>query len=228
VVAGHPEALGGTQLFADAARRPAIVRFSRSLGVPRPLPDLLGMSIRVPDAYGTGRHQDFLMVTSVDAPVVHHLFLPAGDVQQRVYSSSLPYRVGGGRKLLIGALPRAESPRPEGGDELERLATAAATGSLAFDLAVAPIWGRFRTVAQIRIGRPLPDAADALRFNPWNSGGGLEPVGVLNRLRDYAYPLSQRAWGRVGKAEEQARADALLQGTHLKTTNTESRLKERA
>lgn len=39
---------------------------------------------------------------------------------------------------------------------------------------------------------------DALRFNRFNSGGGLQPVGVLNRLRDYAYPLSQRAWARAG------------------------------
>jgi hypothetical protein len=185
-------------LFGSSARRPALVRFSRSLGLPRPLPDLLGMSLRVPDAYGAGRDQDFLMVTSVDAPVLHHLFVPAGDVQQRPYSSSLPYRAGG-ETFLVGALPRRESPRVEGGDELERLAAAAATGALVFDLAVAAVWGRFRPVAEIRVEDPLPPEADALRFNPWNTGGGLEPAGLLNRMRDHAYPLSQRAWGRAAR-----------------------------
>src|SRR5918993_1248649 len=104
VVPGHGGPLGRTELFGTAVSRPALVRFSRSLGLPRPLPDLLGMSVRVPDAYGAGSHQDFLMVTSVDAPVLHHLFVPAGDVSGRPYSSSLPYRVGD-RSLIVGALP---------------------------------------------------------------------------------------------------------------------------
>lgn len=193
VVPSHTGALGATELFGNPGRRAALVRFSRSLGLPRPLPDLLGMSLRVLDAYGADRHQDFLMVTSVDAPVAHHLFVPASDVQQRVYSSSLPYRAGDAT-FLVGAVPRRESPRYHGGTELERLAAEAATGELAFDLAVAEVWGRFRPAAELRVGDPLPPEADSLRFNPWNSGGGLEPAGVLNRLRDYAYPLSQRAW----------------------------------
>lgn len=209
VVPHHDGPLGRTELFGTAVSRPALVRFSRSLGLPRPLPDLLGMSVRVLDAYGTGLHQDFLMVTSVDAPVVHHLFVPAADVQQRPYSSSLPYRAGD-RTVLVGAVPRADSPRFENGNELERLAAAAATGALVFDLAVAEPWGRFRPVAELRVGDPLPPEADALRFNPWNSGGGLELTGLLNRLRDIAYPLSQRAWGRAGRAGEQAAADFLL------------------
>jgi hypothetical protein len=167
------------------------------------------MSVRVLDAYGSGLHQDFLMVTSVDAPVAHHFFVPADDVQQRPYSSSLPYR-SGDQTLLVGAVPRADSPRPGGGNELERLAAAAATGQLVFDLAVAEVWGRFRPVAELRVGHPLPPEADALRFNPWNTGGGLELTRTLNRLRDVAYPLSQRAWGRAGRAGEQAAADSVL------------------
>lgn len=198
VVPSHRGALARTELFGTSGRRPALVRFSRSLGLPRPLPDLLGMSLRVPDAYGRGRHQDFLMVTSVDAPVLHHLFVPATDVQQRPYSSSLPYRAGD-RTFLVGALPRSQSPRFAAGDELERLAAAAATGALVFDLAVADVWGRFCPAAELRVGNALPPEADALPFNPWNTGGGLEPIGLLNRLRDYAYPLSQRAWGRAGR-----------------------------
>jgi hypothetical protein len=210
--------LGRTELFGRAESRPALVRFSRSLGLPRPLPDLLGMSVRVLDAYGAGRHQDFLMVSSVDAPVAHHLFVPAGDVQQRPYSSSLRYRAGE-RTFLVGTVPRPESPRFEDGNELERLAAAAATGQLVFDLAVAEVWGRFRPVAELRVGDPLPPEADALRFNPWNTGGGLELAGFLNRLRDIAYPLSQRAWGRAGREDDQAAASTAAGTSRYSTKN---------
>jgi hypothetical protein len=45
-----------------------------------------------------------------------------------------------------------------------------------------------------------------------NCGGGLEPVGVLNRLRDFAYPLSQAAWARRdGHGTDQRQADAELE-----------------
>src|SRR5918994_6493440 len=192
-VRGGPPAPAASLLLSEAAEHDAIVRFSRSLGLPRPLPDLLGMSVRVLDAYGVGRHQDFLLVTSVDLPVLHHAFLPAGDVQDRPYSSSLPYRAGDDL-LIVGALPDPSSPRPDGEDELDRLARAVATGRLRFGLAVASLEGRFRRVGTLHVDAPLPASVDALRFNPFNTGGGLELAGVLNRLRDYAYPLSQAAW----------------------------------
>ena len=211
VVSGAPAAPRASRLLSVAGEHEAIVRFSRSVGLPRPLPDLLGMSLRVPDAYGRGRHQDILLVTSADLPLMHHIFLPAGDVQQRPYSSSLPYRAGA-ETFLIGALPDPLSPRPTEGDEFERLNVAAATGRLRFDLAVAQPRGRFQPVARLHVGRRLTGALDALRFNPWHTGGGLELAGALNRLRDYAYPLSQAAWARTERdgAERQAAADHAL------------------
>ena len=115
VVGGVPAAPAAAQLLATAGEHAALVRFSRSLGLPRPLPDLLGMSIRVLDAYGRGLHQDFLLVSSTDRPVLHHLLLPAKDVQQRPYSSSLPYRAGT-QRFIVGALPDLDSPRPAGDD----------------------------------------------------------------------------------------------------------------
>jgi len=197
----------GSTLLSTRAEHPAIVRFSRSVGLPRPLPDLLGMSIRVVDAYGAGQHQDFLLVTSMDLPVLHHLFLPAGDVQQRPYSSSLPYRAGD-RSFIIGARPVPDSPRPDGEDEFDRLERAARTGRLRFELVIASAFGRFVRVGALHVEARLPAALDALRYSPFNTGGGLTPVGALNRLRDYAYPLSQRAWGSSGgRADAQRHAD---------------------
>jgi hypothetical protein len=188
--AGVPPA----KLFRTPGTSSALVRFSASLGLPRPLPDLLGMSLRVIDAYGPGCHQDLLMVSSADRPIAHHVFLPADDVQRRPYSSSLPYRAGG-ELFLVGALPRADSPRPAGSGMYERLEAAAQTGKLAFDLAVAPLMGRFRPVGRLHVGKRLAPQMDALRFNPLNTGGGLRPAGdPLNRLRPYAYSRSQEGW----------------------------------
>jgi hypothetical protein len=190
---GTPSAPGAAPLFAEPGEHDAIVRFSRSLGVPRPIPDLLGMTIRLTDLHGPGRHQDFLLVTSVDRPVLHHLFVPARDTQQRPYSSSLPYSAGRER-FIVGALPHPASPRPPGEDEFDRLDAAAATGDLRFQLAVAAVGGRFQPVGELAIGARMPPAADATRFNPFNTGPGFEPVGFLNRMRDPAYRMSQRAW----------------------------------
>ena len=211
VVEGAAHAPREARLLSTAAEHAAVMRFSRSVGLPRSLPDLLGVSLRVPDAYGPGHHQDFLLVSSVDLPVLNHLFVPSSDVQHRPYSSSLPYRAGD-ETFIVGVVPDSGSPRPAGGDELDRLHRAAATGRLTFGLAVAPVGGRFRRIGSLHVEQRLPQSIDALRFLPFNSGGGLHPSGILNRLRDYAYPMSQRAWARrAGQAHTQSEADAELE-----------------
>jgi hypothetical protein len=180
-------------LLASPARHGVLVRFSRSVGLPKRLPDLFGIAIRLPDVHGPGRHQDFLTVTSVDAPLLHHLFVPVRDPQRAPYSSSLPYRAGS-RRFLVGVEPMHGSPRPPGRTVDDRLERAAATGQLRFAFSIASLFGRFKPVGELRIGhRPRGDLS-GLRFNPWNTGGGLEPAGVLNGLRAYAYPASQAAW----------------------------------
>lgn len=192
-VSGAAAAPSGAALLATPGDHAAVVRFSRSLGVPRPLPDLLGLSLRVLDAYGPHRHQDILMVTSVDRPVLHHVFVPARGIANQIYSTSLPYRAGDER-FILGALPRSEQT---------------------FDLAVPRPGGRFAPVARLELDDRLSDAADALRFNPFNTGGGLTPSGWLNGLRRRAYPMSQQAWGhaRPGAAERQRAADEVVEAT---------------
>src|SRR4051794_1543537 len=114
-------------LLTRPAEWPAIVRFSRALGLPRPLPDLLGAALRVPDAYGPGRHQDVLMTSSIDRPVLNRIFVPARGIAARPYSSALPYRAGG-ETFVFGFVP-------EGGRR--------------FALACAAPRGRFRRVGTV-------------------------------------------------------------------------------
>ena len=171
-IRGGVDGIPADSLLGRPAEYHALVRISRSLGLPESLPDLMGIALRLPDVHGPGRHQDLLMVTSVDAPLLHHVFLPVRDPRRRPYSSSLPYRIGD-RLWLIGARARGEQR---------------------FDLLVAPMMGFFAPVGELELGARLPDELEGTRFNPWNTGGGLEPATFLNRLRDYAYPLSQAGW----------------------------------
>jgi hypothetical protein len=162
----------GAPLLDVPGEHRAIARLSRGVGLPKPLPDVLGLAVRVLDAHGPRRHQDFLIVTSVDVPFLHHLILPGplGPYGQS-YSSVLPYRIGE-RLRLVGALPR----RPD------------------FDLATAPLNGRWVPFGRLRLGERLSqEASFALRFNPWNAGGGIRPTGPFQGIRDPAYRGSQAA-----------------------------------
>jgi hypothetical protein len=193
-LSGSPAAPPSVPFLSTPGRHPGIVRFSRSLGMPTWLPDAFGLALRLSDLHGPGRHQDFLLVTSIDHPVLHHLLVPVRDAQSRAYSSSLPY-LAGHEKILVGALPLPHSPRPPGPTADERLIRAAATGRLRFALAVAPYRGRFRPVGELTVGRRLFVESDGAAFDPYNSGGGLQPTGAFNRLRPSVYADSRAARG---------------------------------
>jgi hypothetical protein len=167
--------------------RPALVRMSRGVGLPGTLPDVLGLGIRVPDAYGQGRHQDFLLVTSGSAPVLRHLILPGPrGFFRHTFSSVLPYAVGG-RMVVVGALPAAQEASPS---EVDRLPLAAPGGVL--ELRTATLFGGWEPAARLELGPAIPaDESAAFRLNPWNAGGGLRPTGPLMGLRDPAYRGSQ-------------------------------------
>lgn len=186
----------GVPLFDEPGRHRAIVRASRGAGLPEPLPDTLGLGIRLCDVHGDGRHQDLLINVSADRPVLHHLILPARDgFFGQSYSSVLPYRVGG-RLVLIGATPAAAERRADLTDlaELEELA---ALGEAAWDIVLAAPGGRWEEpIGRLRLTARLPDrVAEELTFNPWRTGGGIRPAGVLQALRRTAYRGSQRGRG---------------------------------
>ncbi len=177
------------RLFARKTERPAYVRFSRGFGIPEPLPEILSVAVKVPDAYGPGRDQDLLMTATGDRPGLRHVFFWGRSHLGKRYSSVLPFRVGE-QTMLLGARPRV-APALGGGRDLEELATVAAEGRLSFDLQVATPTGPWRTVARLDVGEQLgPEDEDALGFNSDNAGGGIAPLGFVNRLRGAAYASS--------------------------------------
>ncbi|HEX6154213.1 MAG TPA: hypothetical protein VFZ19_11895 [Solirubrobacterales bacterium] len=194
--------VGDPGIGAPALEREAEVevRLSRSLGLPEWLPEPYGLALRISDAYGADMHQDFLLVTSASAPVARHALLPARGFCDLPYSTLLPYRLGG-ETVLIGARGLASRPGPKLGDLRAR-----ERGGLDFELAIAALTGRWRPVARLALRQRLPpEHTEHLHFDPTNTGGGLELVGLLNKLRGPAYGASQEgredAYRRFGLPE---------------------------
>jgi hypothetical protein len=175
----------------------AMVRLSRSVGLPEWLPDPCGLALRVPDAHGTGAHQDLLLVSSAALPGGRHTLLPSRGFGDRPYSSVLPYELRG-RTVMLGARALAPGPGPKLADLRGREAVA-----LEFELLVAELSGDWEPVARLSLGRRLPpEQTERLDFDPTNTGGGLELVGWLNKVRGPAYNASQEgredAYARFG------------------------------
>ena len=84
----------GVPLFQAGATHPALLRFSRGAGLPEPLPDALGVAIKLPDAHGPGVDQDLLLTSSTDRPLLRRLLFPATSFVRGAFSTAPPYDLG--------------------------------------------------------------------------------------------------------------------------------------
>ena len=195
-VPDEPPARPAVPLFQAGTTHPALLRFSLGAGLPEPLPDALGVAIKLPDAHGPGRDQDLLLTSSTDRPLVRRLLFPARSFVRGAFSTALPYDLGDDRVVLLLVPAHAGDGRRVVRGALAELRAAAVDG-LRFELRTARSFGRSQALATVTVGPPLPDdQTEALRFNPWTTGPGIRPAGWLNLLRDAAYQASQRGRGR--------------------------------
>jgi hypothetical protein len=185
----------GVPLFRAGSAHPALLRFSRGAGLPEPLPDALGVGIKLPGAHGPGADQDLLLTSSSDRPVLRRLLFPARSFLRGAFSTALPYEFGRERVVLLLVPVRGGGRRSADGAGHRRRGgaigelRAAAADGLRFELRTATTFGRSRPLATVTTGVPLTaDQTDALRFNPWTTGPGIRPSGWLNLLREAAYP----------------------------------------
>lgn len=187
--------LPGVPALTAARELEAIVRLSRSFGIPEGLPDVLGIAVRLRGLHGEEADQDVLVVSCLPGPVANPVPLPAGSYRWRAYSSLLPLRLGD-RLGFLGARSEA-GPEAAEGTALEGARRAAAAGQLRFTLTWAPVGGRWHPWGEVAIdGDELPhDRAEALRFDPvLHSGAGMRVAGgPLVDLRRRAYRASRAA-----------------------------------
>lgn len=159
-----------------------VMRFSKAIGLPQHVPDVLGLALR----FGG---QDILLASALAAsPFLQHLMVPAAGFDQTLFSSLLPHRVGGQNAILQaqidGRLPEAEG-------YLEAVRDG---GVFSLALSAAGLLRGRRPLGTVTIGEVVADdAAARVRFDPWRASAGLRPVGPFQRMRSSAYAASRRA-----------------------------------
>ena len=175
----------GASLLDTAGSYDAVVRFSRSAGLPPWLPDVYGLAVRLVDAHGPGRHQDLLLDATQPAPLLRRLPWPRWDATSAVYSSLLPYDVGG-QRVLMGATAVPGTPQATSLDALP--------DEVELALLIATAHGPWREVGRVRTTGELPaPEGRRTRFTPAMTGGGLRPAGPFQEWRNRSYPASHVA-----------------------------------
>jgi hypothetical protein len=163
----------------------AVVRFSRGAGLPAPLPDLLGLALRLP---GDGGPIDLLLTTTGRGPLTRLLPLPRRDAAA-VYSSIMAYRSDAG-SLRLAALPEPEEAPSDPGP----LARAVIRDGLRFTLAVARGPGPWQPFATLSLTEPAPALDPDVRFDAvQNPPPGLVPDGPMARFRAPSYARARAA-----------------------------------
>ncbi|MEU5366859.1 phosphodiesterase [Streptomyces sp. NPDC005925] len=167
------------------------VRWSRALGLPRRLPDGLGLAVRVEDADGPGNALDVLFTSSRPGRFGRHLPLVRPDALTGPYSTLLSYRVGE-RERVLAAFPvpgrsgTAERTMPTLWQEVARR-------PVRFDLRAAAPDEPWRTFASLSLEAVhTAPAAHTVSYDPYaHSLPGLHPTARLRRLRHAAYSGSR-------------------------------------
>jgi hypothetical protein len=164
---------------------PVVVRMSRGAGLPAPLPDLLGLAIRLP---GEPEPVDLLLSTTGRGRLTRLLPVPRRDAAA-VYSSIMAYRTDAG-PVRIAALPEQDGVPSDPGP----LAGTVRRAGLTFSLVVArgpAAWQSFARLTLVGPAEPLdPDVRfDAVVHPP----PGLVADGPMARFRAPAYARARIA-----------------------------------
>jgi hypothetical protein len=162
-----------------------LVRMSRGAGLPGPLPDLLGLAIRLPQE---PEPVDLLLTTTGRGRLTRLVPLPRRDAGA-VYTSIMAYRSDAG-PLRIAALPEQDDvpsdPRP--------LARAVERTGLGFTLAVSRGLGAWRPFARLTLGAPAEPLDPDVRFDAvLHPPPGLVADGPMARFRAPAYARARAA-----------------------------------
>ena len=88
----------GARLLDEGGVHEGVVRLSRGVGLPEPLPDVEGLALRLPGEGVGGAPLDLLINSAW-----RYVFAPSA--LSPVWSAVLPHRTGTGRRVLLGARP---------------------------------------------------------------------------------------------------------------------------
>ena len=174
-VIGRAGAVGRTSVpwLDEGGTNPVAVRLSRSLGLPAPSPDILGMALRI--ATQPGQFGDVLLATTGTGLLGRFVLLPTRRHGLRAYTSLFPYKTLAG-PLLLAAIPTTGSPRQ-------------------YELAYARPTGPWLPFGTLEVTQTTYRDQDLdLSFDPvLNVVPGLETYDWAAQLRRFSYAASRRA-----------------------------------
>lgn len=190
---------GAVGELAQRLAGPALVRFSGALwrrAHRAAVPEILGAAVRFtrnpkPEARAAHGDQDLLFAT-----IPSILLLPLApfttnrrDFLANTYNADLPFFVEGLGQVKFRLT--TSNAGATGEDRLARLEHAVKTGRGALHLEVRRRRGLWIPVAAIELRERADIDQEALRLNPFRSGRGIIPVGLLQSIRAAIYPASQ-------------------------------------
>ena len=193
---GNPAGPSGIDWLDSAGTDQVVARFSRSVGLPQALPDILGLALRVsptgPDADGPA---DVLLASTGWGLPGRYLLMPRRDVAGASMTTLMPYR---GRRgpVLLGLRTRSLPPGP------------LASGEWVLGLHWATPGGRWQECGELRLHAGKNPADTPVRFDPLeHQPPGAEAYGWTRRLRKPSYRAARRpAPPAVGRVPEPGRA----------------------
>lgn len=176
----------GVPFLDDTGREDVVVRMSRGAGLPAPLPDLLGMAVRLGAQDGTP--VDLLLSSTGRGRLTRVVPVLRRDTAS-AYCSIMAYRSVAG-PVRIAALPTTAGVP----SDPEPLAEAVRGRPLVFVLAAARGVEDWRPFARLTLGEPVRPLDPELRFDAVrHPPPGLVPDGPMARFRAPAYAAAQAA-----------------------------------
>ncbi|TFV62192.1 phosphodiesterase [Geodermatophilus sp. DF01-2] len=177
----------GVPWLAGAGEQEALVRLSRGAGLPAPLPDLLGLAVRLP---GPQSPVDLLLSTSGRGRLTRWVPVLRRDAAA-TFTSIMGYRSAAG-PVFLAALPGPASGPVTA--EPGPVVAAARAGRLAYTLAAARGTGAWQPFGRLRLHGPVPGVDPDLRFDAVrNPPPDLVPDGPMARFRAPAYAAAREA-----------------------------------
>jgi len=179
--AGRP---WGAPWLDEPGSHTGLVRFSRAVGLPRPLPDVLGLAVRFATDDGT---HDLLLASTGLGRASRYLLLPRRRPDRTAYTSVMPYRTPRG-PVLLAAVPALGAPASPG------------TRVLRFTLAAATPLGAWEPLGALEVtgwGECSPAEDAPVAFDPVpHPLPGLAVPAVVAGVRAPGYAAARR--GRDG------------------------------
>jgi hypothetical protein len=161
--------------------------------------EVLGIGLRLASRPITGPEpsagdQDLLFATILSplAMPIAPFLTRSGDFLDNHYYAVAPFAIEGFGRVKLRLSPIVRSEQRAGGRR-QRLERAIAEHRAVFMLEMRKTFElRWAPLGELVLDGPSEIDQEALRFDPFRSGRGIEPVGFVHAIRRYVYAASQR------------------------------------